>query len=295
MDAYTFNGTNGNRLLMTAVATGGVGYNTTVYLYPPNGGALATSTFADRMEFKLSASGTWVVLVEDNSDDTPGSYNVCVLDANAGPFTGNGESDGGPILVGLNVAGAANALADFDGFTFTGHAGQTAALTAITTSGAMNTFISLYPPGGGIALTATANDNVSVPLTLDGTYTVVIEDQGQDQTGTYSSQVLLSGGPTGVNGMPPLEFALREASPNPFSDATRLEYTLPAASRVQLRVYDVRGALVRTLVDGHHDAGVHSAFWDGRDERGRRLASGVYFYRISAAGHTTTRKMVLAR
>jgi hypothetical protein len=266
-----------------------------VYLYPPNGGALAASTFADRMEFKLNASGTWVVVVEDNSDDTPGSYNLCVLDANAGPFTSAGDTDGGPILVGLNVAGTINALADFDGFTFTGHAGQTAALTAITTSGAMNTFLSLYPPGGGTALTATATDNVSVPLTLDGTYTVVIEDQAQDQTGTYSSQVLLSGGPTGVKDTPPLEFALRPAAPSPFADATTLEYSLPASSHVELRVYDVRGELVRTLADDIRSAGAQRVRWDGRDDRGRRLASGVYFYRISAAGKTATRKLVIAR
>ncbi|HET6348353.1 MAG TPA: FlgD immunoglobulin-like domain containing protein [Candidatus Krumholzibacteria bacterium] len=295
MDAFTFEGTNGDRLLMSAVATGGTGYNTTIYLYPPLGGSVVTSTFGDRLEYKLNATGTWVVVIEDNADDTAGSYNLSVLDANSGPFSDAADPDGGPMLVGPTLAGTIVAPTDFDGFTFTGYAGQNAAISAVTTSGAMNTYISVYPPGGGTALMATTTDNFVVPLSLNGTYTVVVEDLGQDQTGTYGVSVSLSGGPTGVGDTPALPLALLPAYPSPFNAVTHLDYTLPAAAHVQMRVYDVRGALVRTLVDGNRGVGMGGVVWDGADDHGVQAASGVYYVHFNAGGEVRKQKVVLVR
>jgi flagellar hook assembly protein FlgD len=62
-----------------------------------------------------------------------------------------------------------------------------------------------------------------------------------------------------------------------------------------LRVYDVSGRLVRTLVDGRVEAGRHEVAWDGRDQGGRRTASGVYFYRLQGADREMTRKAVRLR
>jgi hypothetical protein len=224
-----------------------------------------------------------------------GGYNVSVLDVTAGPYTGFGESDGGPILVGPPLAGASYAVSDFDGFTFTGYTGQNAALSAVVTSGAMNTYMSLYPPDGGAPLTQTANDNVNVALTMDGVYTVVVEDLAQDQTGTYGVSVNLSNGPTPVGKTPPAAVALLPAYPSPFNATTAMEFALPAASRVQMRVYDVRGALVRSLVDESRGAGVHRVTWNGRDDRGARAASGVYYVHFAAAEKTFQQKVVLVR
>jgi flagellar hook assembly protein FlgD len=83
------------------------------------------------------------------------------------------------------------------------------------------------------------------------------------------------------------------AWPNPFSTETAVEFALPAAGDVRLRVFDVGGRAVRTLTTGRREAGAHRVTWDARDTAGRRLGSGVYFYRVEAAGEVAVRKVVL--
>ena len=88
---------------------------------------------------------------------------------------------------------------------------------------------------------------------------------------------------------------LYQNSPNPFSPATAIRFELARAGYVRLSVYDIAGRLVRTLVDTSIQAGSHSVAWDGRDERGREMASGLYFYRVAAGAATETRPMTLLR
>jgi hypothetical protein len=90
-------------------------------------------------------------------------------------------------------------------------------------------------------------------------------------------------------------FALAPNRPNPFNPSTRLEYSLPAAARVRLTVYDVAGRLVRTLVDAELPAGAHAAAWDGTDDRGRTAPSGTYVARLEADGRVATGRMGLVR
>jgi hypothetical protein len=92
----------------------------------------------------------------------------------------------------------------------------------------------------------------------------------------------------------PLEFALHQNVPNPFNPATAIRYDVPAGGGVvSLRVYDVNGRLVRTLVDENQSPGQKTVVWNGRDDRGQSVATGVYFYRMSAPGFEIARKMVL--
>jgi hypothetical protein len=93
----------------------------------------------------------------------------------------------------------------------------------------------------------------------------------------------------------PKAFALDQNYPNPFNPTTEIHFSLPSASNVKLAVYDVMGRLVRTLVDQHMDAGAHRAMWNGRDNNGQTLSSGVYFYHIQADGFASTKKMVLMK
>lgn len=90
-----------------------------------------------------------------------------------------------------------------------------------------------------------------------------------------------------------LRFELLQNRPNPFSDVTTLHYTLPMKSTVSLKIYDITGRLVRTLVDGAQDAGVHAVVWDGTDESGNRLSTGVYFSRLSGRNGVRTSKLSL--
>jgi hypothetical protein len=90
-------------------------------------------------------------------------------------------------------------------------------------------------------------------------------------------------------------FGLSQNYPNPFNPFTRMEFRLAARSHVLLRVYDVSGKPVRTLVDEMRGVGAHSAVWDGNDDGGRPVASGVYVTRLVAEGKTAVCKNVLLR
>jgi len=88
---------------------------------------------------------------------------------------------------------------------------------------------------------------------------------------------------------------LQGNAPNPFNPSTAIRFELAQAGRTELRVYDVRGRLVRTLVDGTLVEGAHVAQWDGRNDAGTAVASGVYLVEMVAGGIRAEHKMVLAR
>ena len=93
----------------------------------------------------------------------------------------------------------------------------------------------------------------------------------------------------------PSHAALDQNFPNPFNPATTLRYELPRDASIELAVFDLRGRRVTTLHRGPQTAGYHDARWDGRDDQGRAVASGLYFARLAGPGFTEARKMMLAR
>ena len=88
----------------------------------------------------------------------------------------------------------------------------------------------------------------------------------------------------------PSEYSLAQNYPNPFNPVTSIEYTLPEAANVKVEVYNLLGQVVEVLVDSGQEAGYHSVQWDASD-----VASGVYFYRLTAGYFTATKRMVLMR
>lgn len=102
--------------------------------------------------------------------------------------------------------------------------------------------------------------------------------------------------PVGVEPLGSAGFELLPNRPNPFRGATTIAFSLAAEGPVRLAVYDVRGRIVRRLVEGEHLAGgAHQRIWDGIDEAGRPAAPGVYYVRLDAAQSGATRKMLLLR
>jgi len=93
----------------------------------------------------------------------------------------------------------------------------------------------------------------------------------------------------------PSQVALGGNYPNPFNPITTISFSLDRNGPVTLRVYDVRGQLVRTLVDDVRTSGAHSIDWNGRDERGRTAEAGVYLYRLEAGGKVLQDKMTLVK
>jgi len=96
-------------------------------------------------------------------------------------------------------------------------------------------------------------------------------------------------------GAPSFENILGQNSPNPFNPQTTIRYSVAQPGMVEIRIYSVTGALVRTLVNRVHSPGVYSAQWNGTDDRGRPLASGAYFYRIESNGFRDSKKLILLR
>lgn len=93
----------------------------------------------------------------------------------------------------------------------------------------------------------------------------------------------------------PEDSALYANYPNPFNSGTVLRFDLQAHGEVSLAIYNLSGQQVATLVSGARAAGRYSIQWDGRDDAGRALASGMYLYRLEAAGKVETRKLMLLR
>lgn len=113
-----------------------------------------------------------------------------------------------------------------------------------------------------------------------------------EQTGTVEV-VDVTGEPE--TNVPPKTTGLRGVYPNPFNPSTTVKFDLFRAAHVDLRIYDARGKLVRTLADTNLPAGEHRVVWNGVDNRGNPAATGVYFVRLLAAGYEGTMKMVLLK
>jgi len=92
----------------------------------------------------------------------------------------------------------------------------------------------------------------------------------------------------------PTCYALR-SFPNPFNPATQIHFTLPEENLVAIRIYNLQGQIVRELVQAIRPAGEYSIQWDGRDERGLAVASGVYFLRLEAGKTVKSHKLMLMR
>ena len=94
---------------------------------------------------------------------------------------------------------------------------------------------------------------------------------------------------------PPFAFRLAQNQPNPFNPSTEIRFAVATAGRVDLAVYDLTGRRIRTLVAASLPAGEHAVRWDGDDENGAPLASGLYLYRVTAGGQSQMRKMMLVK
>jgi hypothetical protein len=91
---------------------------------------------------------------------------------------------------------------------------------------------------------------------------------------------------------PPSAFSLQQNYPNPFNPETRIEYALPHATHVVIKIHDALGREIATLVDEKLSAGAHFVIWDGKDRAGRETPSGIYFVRMQAEGFVRTMKAV---
>ncbi|MBN2009834.1 T9SS type A sorting domain-containing protein [candidate division KSB1 bacterium] len=112
----------------------------------------------------------------------------------------------------------------------------------------------------------------------------------------FLSTVLLSSNIYGAaQNTIPVTFALEQNSPNPFHPMTVISYQLPENCNVNLRIYTLRGDVVRTLVNQPREKGIYEIVWNGLDDHARYVESGVYVYRLQAGTNAATRKLTLLK
>ncbi len=93
----------------------------------------------------------------------------------------------------------------------------------------------------------------------------------------------------------PSSYSLSQNYPNPFNPSTKIQYTLPENAKVTVRIYDMLGRVIKTLVSGEESAGMHQITWNGDNEAGQKVATGIYMYSISTNKFVQTKKMVLMK
>jgi hypothetical protein len=119
--------------------------------------------------------------------------------------------------------------------------------------------------------------------------------------GWYIDDVEINFKPTSVDEEPasvPTQFSLGQNHPNPFNPSTSIKYTIDnrqTSAPLTLKIYNVRGQLVRVLAEGEAEPGSHQVVWDGRNDKGEEVSSGVYFYRLAVGDEVQTRRMVLLK
>jgi hypothetical protein len=199
----------------------------------------------------------------------------------------------GPVRSGTAVSGSLSSSTDDDWFYFdVATAGTVSISLAIGSSADLDWFLynsSLVEVARGYT---TSNPETGTYSAAAGRYYLFV-DGYQGATSAYTLTV--TGGlakPGAPDAALPRQLALHQNAPNPFNPTTAIRFDLPVDGRVVLGIYDARGHLVRSLVNQVLPAGYHTAKWDGRDRHGQRVASGMYFYRLDAAGGTQVRKMV---
>jgi len=109
-------------------------------------------------------------------------------------------------------------------------------------------------------------------------------------TGRYSNERS-----TMATGSGSTTFNLAQNVPNPFNEGTLISYSVPQDGHVMLEVYNILGQRVKTLVNGFKSTGPHDVWWDGRDDRGRSVASGIYFYRFTTGKFSESKKMIVIK
>ena len=244
----------------------------------------------------------------DNGDPYPGSTNNTAMN---GGTTPNSNGHDGPSNVTMALTGP---NADPISATLKGSWPAPAPVsitpnTSASTSVSLQIDGSLFAKTGSVQLvrgTQTFNStsvywagkdriNATFNMTggINGLYDVVVFNPG-GASAVLTQAFNLTGGVTAA-GATPYKNALLAAYPNPFNPQTTIRYELASRQHVMMRVYDVSGAVVRTLVDESKPAGSYSLTWNGRDDHGSSVSSGVYFYRITAGSFSDVRKMTLLK
>jgi FlgD Ig-like domain len=147
-------------------------------------------------------------------------------------------------------------------------------------------------PVGTYTVTQTSQVGWNQTAPPGGSYGVLLDHGQVVSNRDFGNQSTVTGAP---GDSPRATFSLSQNHPNPFNPVTTIRFSVAQKCRTRMFVYDVRGTLVATLIDRILPAGEHRVTWDGRDDRGIDVGSGVYFYHLEAGSVSLTRRMALLR
>jgi hypothetical protein len=243
------------------------------------------------------------VVVEDD-----GSPVLFGADASASNFTINrpGGDTRGPAVVAGSIAVNPDPVRVPQPVSLTASISDVLTGNSNVTSAEWSHGASPAPAGSGTAMGGTfGSPTAGVTATIDSQTLSPVSDtiwvRGRDAAGNWGNAtslvVIVNSELTTdvIDGSMPIRYALHAAAPNPFNPKTAIRFDLPHAGLVRLAIYDISGRHVRTLVDGSMEAGSRVVDWNGKDDGGHTVGSGIYLYRLDAAAFSQTRKMVLLK
>ena len=163
----------------------------------------------------------------------------------------------------------------------------------------------MYPDGNGSTISITQGQTVNIPrdITLttgwnaDNCRVIVFVQNNTDKKVQNAEDIevsTLTGVGNPVNGVP-TTFAISQNYPNPFNPTTNIDYAVSGQSFVSVKVYNLLGQEVRTLVSEEKGVGTYTATWDGKDNVGKEVPSGMYVYKMLAGSFSETKKMMLLK
>jgi hypothetical protein len=263
-----------------------------------------------------TSSGTWTTITSDNFETGMGSYTdggndmsryTATVNAHQGAAAADIQDNSGTKssfyhTTGKNVTGYSNLEVSFWFKAVSMETGEDFWVQYY--DGAAWRTVATYKAGTDFVVNTFYNKVVTIPRATYAYPTAAklrfMCDAGDDTDDVYIDEIVFRGYTAALAAAPadeaaadkalPVPFALGQNRPNPFNPSTTFEFSLPAASRVLVRVFDLKGRAVATLADGQYGPGSHSVRWDATE-----FASGTYFYRIDAGERSSVRKMTLLK
>jgi len=226
----------------------------------------------------------WKYMIAPSDGDSVLGIGAVDIDGDRVSFSSVGPTYDGRIKPDVMALGASAYVATTSDTASYGYSSGTSFSCPIT-AGAVGLLLQGHPewlPEDVIEAVHTTATQSSSPDTLMGWGILRASDA------MYSS-------PLGVQDEPAVVTSVVWSAPNPFTPGTSLHFVMPEAGHARLAVYDVSGRLVRRLLEGAMSAGPHETSWDGTDDGGREVASGVYFARLETEALSASTKMVLVR
>ena len=161
------------------------------------------------------------------------------------------------------------------------------------------TWLTVSPFRGNVSAFAGYNDSMSVQIGAFGVYDdFSMEDELLVESGNVSFNIPITFGvqvSVDDNAVTPMEFALEQNYPNPFNPETNISFAVAENSKVNISIFNLVGQKVVTLVNQNMDPGVYDVKWNGTNERGALLPTGMYFYEMRTPGYHSVKKLVLVK